>query len=126
MVETERDLPSLVLMIRGCHSTIMSVVHLYFIQPHLLAYAYAYKPKFESLTLNLKLIVGFFFIVVYFSAFAFRSLRTRILKFYLQIIFRLQICCFAYSVNKQNDGVHNVVMCMQFSISHWRYTHDIF
>jgi hypothetical protein len=61
MVETERDLPSLVLMIRGCHSTIMSVVHLYFIQPHLLAYAYAYKPKFESLTLNLKLILGFFF-----------------------------------------------------------------
>ncbi len=45
--------------------------------PHFFAYAYAYQPKFEFSILNLKLILRFF-IEVYFSAFAFRSLRTRI------------------------------------------------
>jgi hypothetical protein len=43
------------------------------LQPHLFTYTYAYQPKFEFSTLNLELILGFFFsIEVYFPAFAFR------------------------------------------------------
>jgi hypothetical protein len=43
---------------------------------HLFAYAYTYQAKFEFSILNLELILVFF-IIVYFSAFASRSLRTR-------------------------------------------------
>ena len=46
--------------------------------PHLFTYTYTYRPKFEFSTLNLELILRFFFIEVYFPAFAFKSLRTHI------------------------------------------------
>ena len=48
------------------------------LQSHLCSYAYTYQPKFKFLNSNLELILGGFFIVVYISAFVFKSLRTRI------------------------------------------------
>ena len=58
-------------------------------KPHLFAYIYTYQSKFKYSTLNLKLILSFFFIEVYFPPFAFKSVKIHIRKFYSQIIFRL-------------------------------------
>jgi hypothetical protein len=45
--------------------------------PHRLSYSYTYQLKFKFSTINLELILGFF-IEIYFSAFAFGSLKTHI------------------------------------------------
>ena len=71
-----------------------------------LAYAYVYQLKFEFSTLNLVLILRFFFIEVYFSAFAFRLLKTRM---YIEVLLTnyfsfAKIYRFAYSADKLNDG----------------------
>jgi hypothetical protein len=43
-------------------------------RPHLFTYTYTYLSKFKISTLNLELILDFFFFIeVYFSAIAFRS-----------------------------------------------------